>query len=237
MNQTPHKCLMPLTMFYMTIKLITILLIYKIVQIGPIQTTAATLVIPLWFLTGDIIAEVYGYQIAKQVIWIVLICQFIFAGVCSSLIFLPSPSGWPLQGAYDHVLGNLPRVTLASFIAITCGSFVNAYAISRWKVLLQGKYFWMRSLGASIVGETIFTLLAFSIEFFGIVPFNNVIHLVMISLLAKIIISPILLLPSAFVTALIKTVEGVEIFDKHIEFNPFKTRSSNYSNDPVLKST
>jgi|SRR6185295_9796209 len=120
-----YKCLAPLAMFYMMIKLVTILVIYKIINIWGIKTTASTLIIPLWFLIGDVIAEVYGYNIAKQIIWSALIFQFMFAFICVLLIYLPSPINWENQGAYDYVLGKLPRVVTASFIAITCSSFIS----------------------------------------------------------------------------------------------------------------
>ena len=117
-------------MFYLMVKLITILVIYKIVAIGSIKTTASTIIIPLWFLTGDVIAEVYGYDIAKQVIWTALIIQFIFACLCELLIHLPSAVDWTLQGAYNQVLGKLPWVVLSSFVAIVLSAFINAYTVS-----------------------------------------------------------------------------------------------------------
>jgi uncharacterized integral membrane protein (TIGR00697 family) len=106
---------------------------------------------PLWFVLGDVIAEVYGYKAARHVIWMAIICQFIFALSCAILISFDSPDGWANQGAYNQVLGKLPRVAFASFFAIVSGAFINAYAISKWKILLHGKYFWLRSLGASAV--------------------------------------------------------------------------------------
>lgn len=234
MNQQ-FKCLTPLAMFYMTIKLVTVLLIYKIVAVGSIQITAATIIIPLWFLTGDVIAEGYGYDISKQIIWMAIICQFAFAFICAYLIKLPSPANWVYQGAYDHVLGNLPRVAFSSFLAIASGIFVNAYLVARWKIMLKGRFFWLRSLGASIIGEAVFTILAFSIEFFGLVPFKTVMQLMAISFCTKLIINPILVIPSSILAAIIKKIEGIDIYDEHLEFNPFKIRSSlKVANDPVL---
>lgn len=181
-----YKCLAPLAMFYMTVKLITVLLIYKIVTIGSISTTAATIIIPLWFLIGDVIAEVYGYNISKQIIWAALLCQFIFAFICTILINLPSPANWALQGAYDHLLGNLPRVVTASFIAIVCGAFVNAYMVAKWKVLLGGRLFWLRSLGASIIGEAVFVIISLCMEFIGVIPFQTLVQLILVSFAMKI---------------------------------------------------
>jgi uncharacterized integral membrane protein (TIGR00697 family) len=171
MLQTIHyKYLTFLSMLFMTIKLITVVLIYKIITIGPFSASASTLVIPIWFVMGDIIAEVYGYKIARRIIFIAIICQFIFAFVCGGLISLHAPFGWAHQQAYDQVLGKLPRVAFASFLAIMTGAIINVYAISKWKILLRGKYFWLRSLGASVIGELVFTVIAYSTEFFDVVP-------------------------------------------------------------------
>jgi queuosine precursor transporter len=229
-----YKCLTPIAMFYMTIKLVTILLIYKIVNIGPITTTAATIIIPLWFYTGDVIAEVYGYNTSKQIIWATLICQFIFACLCASLINLPSPANWAYQGAYDHVLGNLPRVVTASFIAIVCGAFVNAYTVSKWKVLLKGRLFWLRSLGSSIIGEAVFVIIALSIEFIGVTPWKTLLQLMLISFIIKVAISPILVIPSSILAALIKKIEKIDVYDYDLEFNPFKIKFPKISNDTIL---
>jgi queuosine precursor transporter len=222
-------------MFYMTIKLATVLLIYKIITIGSITTTAATLIIPLWFVTGDIIAEVYGYNISKQVIWTALLCQFVFAFICALLIHLPSPSNWTHQEAYNHVLGNLPRIVFASFLAIVCSAFINAYIVSQWKVLLKGKLFWLRSLGASIIGEFVFVFLALSVEFLGVVPIYTLFQLITLSFLMKVITNPILVIPSAILTAFIKKIEGVEVYDYDLEFNPLKIKfKSKASNDALI---
>ncbi len=229
-----YKCLTPLVMFYMTIKLVTVLVIYKIVTIGSISTTAATITIPLWFLTGDVIAEVYGYNISKQVIWAALICQFIFALICSLLIHLPSPANFAYQDAYNHVLGNLPRIVTASFIAIVCGAFVNAYTVSKWKVLLKGRLFWLRSLGASIIGEAVFVIISLCMEFIGVIPWQTLLQLILISFVMKIAINPILVIPSSLLAAIIKKIEKVEVYDYDLEFNPLKINFTKSSNDTVL---
>jgi uncharacterized integral membrane protein (TIGR00697 family) len=233
MNQQ-YKCLLPLAMFYMMVKLVTVLLIYKIISIGTINITAASIIIPLWFLTGDIIAEVYGYNISKQIIWAALIFQFIFAYICTLFINLPSPANWVHQAAYYQVFGNLPRVVISSFIAILSGAFINAYTVSKWKILLKGKLFWLRSLGASIIGEAIFVIISLSMEFIGVVPLKTLMQLILISFAIKIVINPILVIPSAMLTSLIKKIENVDIYEYQLEFNPLKIKIENSVNDTVL---
>lgn len=209
-------------MLYMTIKLITVILIYKIVLIGPFSATASTFIMPFWFFLGDIIAEVYGYKISRHVIWMAMLCQFLFAFTCYALIQLQSPPMWLYQSAYEQILGKLPRVALASFLAIVLGAFINVYILTKWKILLKGKYFWLRSLGASTIGETVFTLIAYLTEFLGVVPFSKILQLMSISFAVKLIFGPLLVIPASIIAKIVKKVEGVDCYDFSTDFNPFK---------------
>jgi len=227
-----YKYLTFLSMLYMTIKLTTVVLIYKVIKIGHFSASASTLVMPLWFMLGDIITEVYGYKIARHVIWMAILCQFIFAFLCYALINLNAPLLWPHQEAFNQVLGKLPRVALASFLAITCGAFLNAYTISKWKILLRGKYFWLRSLGASAVGELIFTIIAYITEFLGVTPLSNLLQLMAISYIIKIVLNPILVIPSMFIAFVLKQLENLDTYDYSTNFNPFKFTLEDTSGQP-----
>lgn len=223
-------------MLDVTIKLISVVFIYKIISIGPFTASASTLVMPFWFLMGDIIAEVYGYKIARHVIWMAIICQFVFAIACAILINLHSPVGWPNQDAYNQVLGKIIRVAFASSLAIVCGSFINVYAVSKWKILLKGKYFWLRSLGASAVGEFTFTLVACLSEFLGVVPASKLIHLMAVNYFIKLAINPFLVIPSVIAASVLKKIEGVDVYDYITNFNPFRmgmyeTQNNEFAND------
>lgn len=222
MHKVQYKYLTSVSMLYMTIKLITIVMIYKIITIGPFSASASTLIMPLWFVMGDMIAEIYGYKIAKQMIWLAIICQGIFAFTCVGLISLDTPVNWPYQHAYDQVFGKLPRVVLASFLAIVSGAFINAYAISKWRILLRGKYFWLRSLGASAIGELVFTIVAYLTEFLGVVPLSDLLQLMIISYVIKLILNPILVVPISFITFVLKKIEGVKDYDFGVDFIPLK---------------
>jgi uncharacterized integral membrane protein (TIGR00697 family) len=240
LTQSPkvqYKYLIFLIMLYMTIKLTTVVLIYKIITIGPFSASASTLIMPFWFVMGDVIAEVYGYKVARHVIWMALICQFIFAFACATLITLHAPSGWSHQEAYNQVLGKLPRVALASFLAIVSGAFINAYAISKWKILLRGKYFWLRSLVASSVGELVFTVVAYLTEFLGVTPLPDLLHLMIISYAIKLLLNPILVIPSSIAAFILKRLDNVDAYDFSTNFNPFKMSLEDGSSHLVSRQT
>jgi len=230
-NQYKHLTI--LSMLYMTIKLITLVLIYKILTIGPLYASASTLIIPFWFFLGDVITEVYGYQVTRRLIWIALICQFVFAFISAGFVGLPSPTAWPQQEAYSQVLGKLPRVAIASFLAIVIGAFLNAYILTKWKILLRGKYFWLRCLGATAIGELIFTIVAFITEFWGVTSNSNLIHLMAISYSVKLLAGPILIIPVSFVAAWLKKSEGIDVYEYDINFNPFIFLSTQEKTSPL----
>lgn len=231
-SNTQYNYLTLLAMSYMTLKLSTILLIYKVISFGPISFTASTLIIPFWFFLGTIIAETYGYVVARHIIWMAIICQFLFALICTSLTYTHSPS-WVNQTAYEQILGKLPRVTIASFIAIMCGAFINAYALAKYKILSKGKHFWVRSLKSSAIGEFVFTLIAYLSEFLGVMPFDKILHLMTISFLVKIALSPILVVPTVLFTKILKRAEGINVFDYNTNFNPFKFNLNEKKNHTI----
>lgn len=220
-KNTQHRYLTLLAMAYMTLKLSTILLIYKVINIGSISITASTIVIPFWFFLGTIIAETYGYVVARHIIWMAIIFQFLFALICTSLTYVHSPA-WVNQAAYEQILGKLPRVTIASFVAIMCGAFINAYALAKYKILSKGRHFWVRSLKSSAIGEFVFTVIAYLSEFLGIMPLQQIIHLLFLSFIVKIALSPILVVPTVLFTKKLKKAEGINVFDYNTNFNPFR---------------
>lgn len=158
-----------------------------------------------------------------------LIFQFLFAFACFCMIKLNSPLTFLHQEAYDQVLGKLPRVAFASFLAITFGAFINAYVLAKWKISLKGKYFWLRSLGASTIGEAIFTFTAYVTEFLGIVSLSTLMQLMAISFIAKLVMGPMLVIPASIVARIIKKIEGVDAYDYSTNFNPFKIGISDES--------
>jgi len=206
---------------FMTVSFLTIVLIYKLVQIGPVYASAATFIIPFWYSLSDMISEIYGYRVARNLIWTMLFCEIIFIFSIVGFIYLPSPVFLDHSKEYLDLFGKLPRVFLGSFSAVLCGAFLNIYCISKWKILTRGRYFWIRSVASSAIGELVFTILAFLIEFIGAIPFEKILELMLVSYAIKILFSMIFATPATFLTAIVQKSEGVNIYDENINFNPF----------------
>src|SRR3990167_8097557 len=112
-----YKYLPFLTMLYVTIMLAVTVLSNKIIIISSHISMAGTLFIPFFFVLSDIIAEIYGYKMAKKIIWIAFLCHLIFAFLCTIAIHMPSPNFWVGQKSYELVLGNQFRLMFSGFLA------------------------------------------------------------------------------------------------------------------------
>ena len=105
------------------------------------------------------------------------------------------------------------------YIIICC---FNVFLVSRWKILFHGKHFWLRSIGSSAIGELIFTVVAFLIEFTGLEKFHTIVEMIVLSYVIKIIFLPIAVIPSSIATHFLKKIEYRNHSQETVEFNPFK---------------
>lgn len=222
-NKSEHNLFSLLAMLYFTLMIMAILLIYKMVMIGSALISIAIFIAPFWYVMSDVIAEVYGYNTAKRLIWYGLCCEFLFILIVASLVQLPSPTHWQeIAQAYQQTIGKLPRVFLGSILGVLASSFVNAYIVVRWKALLRGKLFWLRSIGATSIGELIFTAVTIIIDLFGLVPKLNLMQLITISYGIKLLVNILAVIPATALVNYLKRVEKIDVYEQHIEFNPFR---------------
>lgn len=142
----------------------------KIVQMGPLAFDGGTLLFPLSYIFGDILTEVYGYQQSRRVIWTGFSALVLMAGVFTIVGKLPPAVGWDLQPSYEAILLTTPRIVVASLIAYFAGEFANSAIMSRMKVLTQGRWLWTRTIGSTLVGEMVDTLIFVTIAFYGLLP-------------------------------------------------------------------
>ncbi len=220
-NQTQSSYLIFLAMMSLNIMLCTGVL-SMIVKVGFLYTMAGTLVVPLWFTLNDIIAEVYGYKVAKKIIWFGFACQAIFGIASNLLIQLPEPGFAHNQHAYQTVLQPILHICASGFFAFIAGGFINIYLISKWKILLRGRYFWLRSLGASTISEFIFTVLAVLLIQLGKLPLSGILTIIITSYSLKVIYSIFLAYPANLLALIIKKADEVDVYDYNTNFNPFK---------------
>jgi uncharacterized integral membrane protein (TIGR00697 family) len=222
-----YKAMPFLIMLYVTLMLAANVVIYKLITFHDMVFSAGIFLIPLVHVVLDIILERYGYDFAKKIILLGLVCQCIFALFCSYLIMIPSPPFWHYQADYDQVLGKLMRVFIGSFLGTFIGMLINAKLISKWKVLVKGKYFWMRCIGASAVGQLLFSIITITYDMYGIQPLGTIIEIIIPSYFFKMLFTCFAATPASVIVAFLKVYEKLPNYE--LNYNPFKNNKSELS--------
>jgi uncharacterized integral membrane protein (TIGR00697 family) len=212
-------------LFFAMFMLADQVMMYRLTQIGPLTLTAGVFLMPLYYFTGDLIAEVYGFKVAKQAVLAILICCIVFASLVTLLNYLPTPVDWKYKQSYDYVLGHIIRSTILGIgVAVFVGSYINAYIISKLKVIANGRIFILRSIASSAIGELIQMVLGCFLLFTGVFPLNQILHLIISSYMWQVALGAIVSTGGSLLVRLLKHVEGTT-YDSVIHFNPFATRA------------
>lgn len=194
----------------------------KLIQIGPVEATAGLLIFPISYIVNDIIAEVWGYRKARLIIWYGFFMNFLAVAVFRLSVIVPGSENFTHQDAFSLVMGNTTRITLASFVAFLIGSFLNAYVMSRMKILQKGRNFSLRAVISTLVGEGADSLVFFTIAFFGVIPTNDLWVLILTQTTMKTGYEIIVLPLTNRIVKWVKKKEQEDVYDNDISYNPFK---------------
>src|SRR3990167_10483123 len=179
-----YKFLIVMSMIYMSIMLCNAVLTNRYIGSNKFFILGGTLTSPFVFILDDIIAEIYGYKIARCVILTGFSAQTLFVIICQLVVMAPSPSHFKDGAAYAQILGSsLLRINISGFIAYIVANLVNSYILTRWKVLLKGRKFWLRSLCSSTFSEALYSCIAILMMEINSIPLNDVLKVVVISYL------------------------------------------------------
>jgi uncharacterized integral membrane protein (TIGR00697 family) len=192
----------------------------KMISLGPFIVFAGVFIFPLSYIIGDVLTEVYGYRIARRVIWLGFACNLIFVVFAWIGQILPGASGWELQGAYESILGYTPRLLFASVCGYLAGEFANSYILAKMKIFTKGRWLWSRTIGSTIIGEGLDTVVFTVLALIG-TPFFM--PLVMLSQWLVKVVVEIAATPATYaVVGYLKRKEGVDSYDRRTNFNPFR---------------
>ena len=196
----------------------------KLIRIGPIEATAGLLIFPVSYIVNDLIAEVWGYRKARLIIWYGFAMNFLAVIIFRLSIWVPGSENFTHGDAFDLVLGNTLRITLASFAAFLVGSFLNAYVMSRMKVLQRGRGFSIRAVVSTIIGEGADSIVFFTLAFYAIIPTKDMLVLVATQTAMKTAYEIIILPLTNVIVKRVKKIEGVDVYDEDISYNPLKIK-------------
>lgn len=195
--------------------------VQKVSAIGGHPFGAGILFFPLSYVFGDVLTEVYGYTRSRRVIWAGF-GALIFAAFMSWVIVrIPAAPGWTHQAAYDYVFGNTPRIVFASLCAFWAGEFTNSFTLAKMKILTSGRLLWTRTIGSTIAGEAVDSLIFYPLAFYGVWQTADVITVMYTNYLFKVMWEVFATPVTYQVVAFLKRVEHEDYYDRHTNFTPF----------------
>lgn len=193
----------------------------KQMSFGPISITGGIIVFPISYIINDCVCEVWGYRKTRMLIWLGFLMNFlfvVFAAICDAI---PGAPYWDNDAGFHAIFGLAPRITAASFLAFVVGSFANAYVMSRMKVSSQGRNFSLRAIMSTILGETADSLIFFPLALGGVVPNSELPVLILSQIVLKTLYEILILPVTIQVVKFTKRHEGIDEYDKNINYNIF----------------
>ena len=194
----------------------------KLIQVAGLVLPSAVILFPITYILGDVFTEVYGFARTRRVIWLGFAANALMSGVFVCAVALPPPPFFQGQAAYAAVLGTTPRIFVASLAAYWAGEFANAAVLSVLKKATGGRLLWMRTIGSTIVGQSLDTAIFISIGFVGLVETPVLLQMMAAQYLFKVAYEAVLTPVTYRVVRRVKRAEGVDVFDKGVTYNPFK---------------
>ena len=193
----------------------------KQMAFGPISITGGLIVFPVSYIINDCVCEVWGYRKTRLLIWLGFSMNFLFVMFGALCDAIPGAPYWDNEAGFHAIFGLAPRVAAASFVAFIVGSFANAYVMSRMKVSSQGKNFSLRAIMSTIFGETADSLIFFPLALGGVVPNEELPVLILSQIVLKTLYEIIVLPVTIQVVKYTKRHEGMDEYDKDINYNIF----------------
>ena len=195
--------------------------------IGVITFGAGVLFFPISYVFGDVLTEVYGYARARRVIWAGFAGLAFASFMAWVVVVLPPAPFWQNQAAYEIAFGTTWRIALASMIAYFCGEFVNSFVLAKMKILTEGRWLWTRTIGSTIFGEAVDSMLFYPLAFYGsgIIP-NDKLPVVMLAQFVGKVAVEVVFTPVTYkVVNFLKRAEGEDYYDRDTNFTPFTLKT------------
>jgi len=200
----------------------------KVAQVRGITFGAGVLFFPISYVFGDVLTEVYGYARARKVVWAGFGAT-IFASIMSTVVlaFAPAPGEWnqSYHAAMQTVFGNTPRLVLASLIAYFCGEFCNSFVLAKLKLRTEGRYLWLRTIGSTIVGEGIDSLIFYPLAFYGLWSNDQLLTVMTTNYSLKVGWETLMTPVTYKIVNALKRAESEDYFDRGTNFTPFSLKA------------
>ncbi len=192
----------------------------KLISLYGLLLPAAIVIFPVSYILGDVLTEVYGFRQARRVIWLGFLCNLIVVAAIWIGLVLPAASFWDGQEAYERILGAAPRILAASFLAYLVGEFANAFVLAKMKIATEGRYLWARTIGSTLVGQGLDSLLFITLAFAGVIPLGALATAIVTQWLVKSAYEAAATPVTYLVVGYLKRSEGLDAYDRDTRFSP-----------------
>jgi uncharacterized integral membrane protein (TIGR00697 family) len=197
----------------------------KICAVGRFRVSGAQLLFPITYIFGDVFTEVYGYSASRRAIWLAFLASGLLSIMGLITVALPPAPDWPNQEAFRTVFYQVPRLIIASLAAFWCGEFANSFVMAKMKILTSGKYLWTRTIGSTVVGQAVDTIVVMTLAFAGTVKLSTIANVIVSGYLFKVVYEVLATPLTYMVVNALKRAEGMDPFDYGTRFNPFAHES------------
>ena len=194
----------------------------KQIQILSVSLTGGLIVFPVSYIINDCVCEVWGYSKARMLIWLGFAMNFFFVMTGAICDAIPGAPYWTNDAGFHAIFGLAPRIAAASFLAFICGSFINAYVMSKMKIASKGKNFSLRAILSTVAGEGVDSLIFFPLALSSVVPPRELILLMIWQVVLKTVYEIIALPITIKVVKALKRHEGEDVYDEGISYGWFK---------------
>ncbi len=215
------------TAIFVTCLITANIIVVKPISLGlslfglPVSLPAAIIIFPLSYIVGDILTEVYGYRLARRVIWLGFFCNLIAVIAIWIGQLLPPASVWGGQEAYESILGYAPRILFASFLAYLVGEFSNSFVLAKMKIKTKGRWLWTRTIGSTLVAQALDAAVFIPLVYIGRFDLSFIAMVTFTHWLAKVGYETIATPLTYAIVSYLKKKEAIDTYDYETNFNPF----------------
>lgn len=206
---------------FIVVLLISNLVGQKICNIWGFYISGAELLFPITYIFGDVFTEVYGYAASRKAIWLGFVANGLLAVMGLITVWLPPAPTWKNQAAFATVFEQIPRLIVASLVAYWCGEFANSFTLAKMKLWTGGRMLWTRTVGSTVVGQLVDTVILVAIGFTGTASLAVLARLAASAYVGKVIYEVVATPATYAVVGFLKRSEGLDAFDFKSNFNPF----------------
>ncbi len=212
------------TALFVTCLIISNIIAVKIGAFGSYFLPVAVILFPVTYIIGDVLTEVYGFCATRRAIWTGFACNLLAVIAIFIAMKIPSAPFFENQKAFEQILGFAPRLLVASFVAYLIGQFANSLVMAKMKIKTAGKHLWTRTIGSTIIGEGLDSLVFIVIAFYGVMPSSVIGGLILAQWVFKTLFEVVATPFTYLVVNYLKKTEMIDVYDKDTSFNPLSMK-------------